>query len=74
MLIDLLLQQFQAMDEMNECSSNDTEARKLFHYRHPSPISVLEPSFPSESSNSSDSADSNNTEGKSVNPFRLEHK
>lgn len=51
----------QAMDEMNECSSNDT--RKLFHYRHPSPISVLEPSFPSESCNSSDSADSNNTEG-----------
>ncbi|KAG5555211.1 hypothetical protein RHGRI_012677 [Rhododendron griersonianum] len=53
----------QAMDKMDECGSNDTEARKLFQYRHPSPISVLEPYFPSESCNSSDSADSNSTQG-----------
>lgn len=63
MFIDLMLQQFQVMDKMDECGSNDTEARKLFHYRHPSPISVLEPYFPSESCNSSDSADSNSTQG-----------
>ncbi|KAA8531283.1 hypothetical protein F0562_005992 [Nyssa sinensis] len=49
--------------EMDACSNNDAEARKLHDCRHPSPISVLDPSFLSECCNSSDSADSNSTEG-----------
>ncbi|KAL6990042.1 hypothetical protein U1Q18_015793 [Sarracenia purpurea var. burkii] len=53
----------QVTEEMDECSGNDTEARKLLHYGHPSPISVLEPSSLSESCNSSDSVDSISTEG-----------
>ncbi|XP_059646973.1 uncharacterized protein LOC132293478 [Cornus florida] len=53
----------QGMEEMDECSSNYAESRKLLDYRHPSPISVLEPSSLSESCNSTDSTDSNSTEG-----------
>ncbi|THG15892.1 hypothetical protein TEA_022378 [Camellia sinensis var. sinensis] len=53
----------QVTEEMDDCSSYDTEARKLLPCRHPSPISVLEHSFFTESCNSSDSADSNSIEG-----------
>ncbi|GFZ09066.1 hypothetical protein Acr_20g0008740 [Actinidia rufa] len=49
--------------EMDEFSSDDTATRKSLHYRHPSPISVLEPSFLTESCNSSDTADTNSIEG-----------
>lgn len=42
----------------SECSSNDYEYRKLLRGREPSPSSVLEPSFLTESCNSSDTADS----------------
>ncbi|KAA8527400.1 hypothetical protein F0562_034885 [Nyssa sinensis] len=53
----------QGVEGMDEHSSNDAEAKKLLDCRHPSPISVLDPSFLSESCNSSDSADTNSTEG-----------
>ncbi|KAK9287681.1 hypothetical protein L1049_016119 [Liquidambar formosana] len=54
---------FQGMDEMDQCSSNHIEAKQLLDCRHPSPVSILEPSFSTESCNSSDSMDSNSTEG-----------
>lgn len=53
----------QGADEMDECGSNDSETRKLLNCRHASPISVLEPSYFTESCNSSDTADSNGSEG-----------
>ncbi|KAF8041669.1 hypothetical protein BT93_A0310 [Corymbia citriodora subsp. variegata] len=40
-----------------------TKAKQLLDYRHPSPVSVLEPSFSAESCFSSDSMDSTNMEG-----------
>lgn len=40
-----------------------TKAKQLLDYRHPSPVSVLEPSFSAESCLSSDSMDSSYTEG-----------
>ncbi|KAL7220765.1 hypothetical protein ACSBR2_013620 [Camellia fascicularis] len=49
--------------EMDECRSDDTETITLLQCRHPSPISVLEPSFQTESCYSSESADSNSIEG-----------
>ncbi|XAR49676.1 hypothetical protein NMG60_11032942 [Bertholletia excelsa] len=54
--------QHQGTLEMVECENVDTGPRKLFQ-RHPSPISVLEPSLMTESCNSSDSADTNSIEG-----------
>lgn len=50
---------------MFECGSNSNEVRTLLGRRHPSPISILEPSIFAESSNSSDTGDSNSTEGMS---------
>lgn len=48
---------------MDECSTNKVKTRNL-DCRHPSPDSVLEPSFFSaESCNSSDSTNSNSTQG-----------
>ncbi|XWS08521.1 hypothetical protein CRYUN_Cryun40dG0009700 [Craigia yunnanensis] len=48
---------FLGVDEMDECSSSHVDARQ------PSPVSILEPSFSTESCNSSDSTDSFSTEG-----------
>ncbi|GLT32537.1 hypothetical protein SLA2020_071980 [Shorea laevis] len=48
---------FQGVDEMDECSSSRFDARQ------PSPVSVLEPSFSTESCNSSDSTNSSIMEG-----------
>ncbi|KAI4344816.1 hypothetical protein L6164_012004 [Bauhinia variegata] len=51
------------VDDMEECTSNHIESQ-LFNCRHPSPISVLEPSFSTESFESSVSTDAtNSTEG-----------
>ncbi|KAJ7955186.1 DUF4378 domain protein [Quillaja saponaria] len=52
----------QAVDEMDDHRSNHIES-KLFSCRHPSPVSILEPSFLTESNDSSVSTDSNSTEG-----------
>ncbi|XP_052208652.1 uncharacterized protein LOC127812289 [Diospyros lotus] len=52
-------QKFQGMSEKDQCGTDDTETRKSLQCRHPSPVSVLEPSSLTESCNSSDSADSN---------------
>lgn len=49
--------------EVEECRSDDTETRKSLHCRHTSPISVLNPSFMTESWNSSDTVHSINIEG-----------
>lgn len=54
------------MDEMDAYSGNRVEAKQLFDCRHPSPVSILEPAFSTESCISSDSNDSNITEGKSI--------
>lgn len=48
---------------MDECSSNSLDIGKMRDYRHPSPVSILEPSFSTESCNSSDSAEGSSTEG-----------
>ncbi|XVF66155.1 hypothetical protein PTKIN_Ptkin10aG0012500 [Pterospermum kingtungense] len=48
---------YQGVDEMDECSSSHLDARQ------PSPVSILEPSFSTESCNSSDSIDSFSIEG-----------
>ncbi|XP_016480717.2 uncharacterized protein LOC107801829 isoform X1 [Nicotiana tabacum] len=48
-------------EELSECCSSEFEGRKVFGSRFPSPISVLEHSFLTESCNSSDTAESNNT-------------
>ncbi|KAJ0093196.1 hypothetical protein Patl1_24939 [Pistacia atlantica] len=53
---------FQGIDEMDECS-NHIDGKQLLDCRHPSPVSILEPSFSAESCNSSDTADSTITEG-----------
>lgn len=50
---------------MEECGSKPNDSRKLHDYRRPSPISVLEPSFSTESCSSLGSIDSSSTEGKS---------
>ncbi|KAF2312759.1 hypothetical protein GH714_039861 [Hevea brasiliensis] len=54
---------FQGVDEMEECSSKSNDSRKLLDCRRPSPVSVLEPSFSTESSSSFDSTDCSSTEG-----------
>ncbi|KAK8486393.1 hypothetical protein V6N13_135958 [Hibiscus sabdariffa] len=48
---------FQGVDEMDECNSNHLNERQ------PSPVSILEPSFSTESCNSSDSTDSCSIDG-----------
>lgn len=49
---------------MDDCSSSSiAEARNLLDRRHPSPVSILEPFFSTESCNSSDSSGSNSLEG-----------
>ncbi|KAK4338924.1 hypothetical protein RND71_040386 [Anisodus tanguticus] len=48
-------------EESSENGSSEFECRKMFGSRFPSPISVLEHSFLSESCNSSDTAESNYT-------------
>ncbi|XP_038991923.1 uncharacterized protein LOC120115225 [Hibiscus syriacus] len=48
---------FQGVDEMDECSSSPLDARQ------PSPVSILEPSFSTESCNSLDSTDSFSIDG-----------
>ncbi|KAF8387792.1 hypothetical protein HHK36_026447 [Tetracentron sinense] len=53
----------QGVDGMGECSSSNSEARKELDFRHPSPVSILEPSFSNESCNSSDNGDSNSSNG-----------
>ncbi|KAL5541914.1 hypothetical protein UlMin_009624 [Ulmus minor] len=58
-----LKQKFQEDDEMEECSSSNIEDGKMRSCRHPSPVSILEPSFSNESYDSSISTDSNSTEG-----------
>lgn len=57
---------FQGADEMDECSSNHIEAGLLPNGRHPSPISILEPSFSTETCDSSVTTDSNSTEGRKL--------
>uniref|UniRef100_A0A6N2NH08 DUF4378 domain-containing protein n=1 Tax=Salix viminalis TaxID=40686 RepID=A0A6N2NH08_SALVM len=52
----------QGIDEM-DCSSKSNDSRKLLSCRRPSPVSVLEHSFSTESSSSLDSTDSCITEG-----------
>ncbi|KAK6254425.1 hypothetical protein SCA6_015730 [Theobroma cacao] len=52
-----LKHKFQGADETDECSSSCLDARQ------PSPVSILEPSFSTESCNSSDSTDSCSIEG-----------
>ncbi|XWS53548.1 hypothetical protein CRYUN_Cryun10bG0010700 [Craigia yunnanensis] len=52
-----LKHKFQGVDEMDECSSGHLDAWQ------PSPVSILEPSFSTESCNSSDSTDSFSIEG-----------
>ncbi|XP_015574768.1 uncharacterized protein LOC8258776 [Ricinus communis] len=54
---------FQGVDEMEECSSKSSDSRKLLDLRRPSPVSVLEPSFSTESSSSLDSTYCSSTEG-----------
>ncbi|KAJ4722064.1 DUF4378 domain protein [Melia azedarach] len=54
---------FQGVEEMDECSMNHLDVKKLLDCRHPSPVSILEASFSTESCNSSDSVDSSSTEG-----------
>jgi len=54
---------YQGVDEM-DCSSKSNDSRKFLDCRRPSPVSVLEHSFSTESSISLDSADSCITEGK----------
>ena len=56
---------FQEENEMDECcsSSSNIEARNLLDCRHPSPVSILEASFSTESCNSSDCTESNSIEG-----------
>ncbi|KAK8498039.1 hypothetical protein V6N13_009067 [Hibiscus sabdariffa] len=48
---------FQGVDEMDECNCNHLNERQ------PSPVSILEPSFSTESCNSSDSTDSFSIDG-----------
>ncbi|XP_048321868.2 uncharacterized protein LOC107433199 [Ziziphus jujuba] len=56
-------QKFQGVDKLDEYSNGHFEAVKLDSCRHPSPVSILEPSLSNESYDSSVSTDSNSTEG-----------
>lgn len=53
----------QGVDEMDGYSSNRIEAGPFVGGRHPSPVSILEPSFSNESCTSSVGTDSNSVEG-----------
>ncbi|XP_010268047.1 PREDICTED: uncharacterized protein LOC104605122 [Nelumbo nucifera] len=53
----------QGREVVFECSSSNNEMKKELDCRHPSPVSVLEPSFSNESCNSSGSGDSDNSNG-----------
>lgn len=53
---------------MDECGTNHYDSKQLLDCQHPSPVSILEPSFSTESCNSSDSVDSSSTEGKTYQP------
>ncbi|XP_023747046.1 uncharacterized protein LOC111895177 [Lactuca sativa] len=53
-----LMKHNKVVEPMSECSTNDYEYRKFLRAQQPSPNSVLEPSFITESCNSSDTADS----------------
>ncbi|CAN6726562.1 unnamed protein product [Malus baccata var. baccata] len=57
-----LKQKFQGVDKADEYSSSPIEAGQMQSLRHPSPVSVLEPSFSTDSVDSSISTDSNSTE------------
>ncbi|XP_068660273.1 uncharacterized protein [Aristolochia californica] len=48
----------QGVGKMTECSSSSSDIHKEFDYQHPSPVSILEASFSSESCNSSESCES----------------
>ncbi|KAI3522681.1 hypothetical protein L1887_00648 [Cichorium endivia] len=56
----------QFIEPMSQCSTNDYEYRKYLRPQQPSPNSVLEPSFISESCNSSDTAESSKPNSTSV--------
>lgn len=51
---------------MDGCNSNLIEAGQFSGGRHPSPVSILETSFSTESCDSSVSTDSNSVEGTSI--------
>ncbi|OVA02567.1 protein of unknown function DUF4378 [Macleaya cordata] len=53
----------QVAEEMDTFSSISSEARKELECQHPSPVSILDPSFSNDSSNSSDTGGNNNTNG-----------
>ncbi|XP_061993185.1 uncharacterized protein LOC133711035 [Rosa rugosa] len=55
-------QKFQGVDKVDEYSSSHIESGKTLSCRHPSPVSILEPTFSNESYDSSVSSDSNSTE------------
>lgn len=52
-------------DEMEVSSSKNNNVRQILDSRYPSPVSILEPSFWSESCNSSDGTDVSIMEGTS---------
>ncbi|CAM8989757.1 unnamed protein product [Rhodiola kirilowii] len=54
----------QGADEMDACSSNHAEAKNLHDCHLPSPVSILEGSFSTESCNSSRTADSGTEDSK----------
>ncbi|GAV87874.1 DUF4378 domain-containing protein/VARLMGL domain-containing protein [Cephalotus follicularis] len=53
---------FPGLDEM-ECSSNNVDIKQSLDCRHPSPVSILEPSFSTESYIASDSTENSSMEG-----------
>lgn len=57
------MQHMQGVDKVDEYSSCHIEAGQMLSGRHPSPVSILEPTFSNESYDSSVSTDSNSTEG-----------
>lgn len=54
---------FQEISEMDESSTSQFEGGKLRNCRHPSPVSILEPSFSNESCDSSLTTESNISTG-----------
>ncbi|XP_050373208.1 uncharacterized protein LOC126790884 [Argentina anserina] len=53
---------FPGVDKVDSYSSSHIESGRMLSCRHPSPVSILEPSFSYESYDSSVSSDSNSTE------------
>ncbi|XP_004296254.1 PREDICTED: uncharacterized protein LOC101292106 [Fragaria vesca subsp. vesca] len=53
---------FQGVDRVDEYSSSHIDSGQMLSCRHPSPVSILEPSFSYESYDSSVGSDSNSTE------------